>query len=122
MAATGGMDGGYIYFPIFCAPNTDKQHVRCCSESVQDPFEDGWWRKHEQCSVWGAAKRMTQGGAACAGKMTFPDAEDYCRSVGVMNHDPTARLCTVKEMHLGCTDKTGCKTNTKHMWTSDINS
>jgi hypothetical protein len=109
------------YVPtLHCELHKKALHVRCCSTAEKNPYPTGRWVKHAHCNVWAAGRALSTDSRTCAGKMTYDDAAAFCKHVGVLQDDPSVRLCTVDEMHSGCTDRTGCNTNTRPMWTSNV--
>jgi len=81
-----------------------KQAVRCCSDTSKPG-----WVKSTECPVWGESD-LPEG---CVTEATFDEAVDICAAAG-------ARLCTRDEIRLDCTKNSGCRHDSRLVWSSTV--
>eukprot|EP00581_Thalassiosira_minuscula_P032884 CAMPEP_0183767252 /NCGR_PEP_ID=MMETSP0739-20130205/12077_1 /TAXON_ID=385413 /ORGANISM="Thalassiosira miniscula, Strain CCMP1093" /LENGTH=268 /DNA_ID=CAMNT_0026006141 /DNA_START=51 /DNA_END=857 /DNA_ORIENTATION=- len=82
----------------------EKHALRCCSSTQKDGWERRW---KFGCSIWA----QTKFDGVCYDDVDFSEADTICESKG-------GRLCTKEEILNDCTAGTGCKFNSKFIWTS----
>jgi regulation of enolase protein 1 (concanavalin A-like superfamily) len=79
------------------------QHaVRCCSD-----FAKPDWVKNDGCNVWGESEINGQ----CIDHATYEEAAYHCSAAN-------ARLCTINEIGIGCTESSGCGFDEHLVWAS----
>eukprot|EP01047_Picozoa_sp_COSAG01_P046434 COSAG01_NODE_4361_length_5098_cov_2.121024_1_plen_1077_part_10 len=91
---------------VQCEPLSANHEVRCCSDVAAPGYS-----KRGTCPIFAESVfRSLPGGQRCVSNADFSRAYTICQADG-------GRLCTVREMLMGCTRGTGCGHDADLIWT-----